>query len=405
MSRPTTTPNAAARTQVVAEAERPLSTGIRLAERGWVPDALLRRGIRSLCRDRLREEREGGSEAIAAREAAFLAAMAGDQVAPVPEKANDQHYEVPADFYATCLGPHRKYSSCWWPEGTTTLAEAEAAALAETCRRAGLDEPEPNGPGSGMDILELGCGWGSLTLWMGEHYPNARIRAVSNSASQRAHIMGEAERRGLGNIQVVTRDMNDFDAHRDVPGFAGADRIVSVEMFEHMRNWPELMRRAATWVRPDGSLFLHVFCHRTLVYPFQADGNDDWMGRYFFSGGIMPSADLATRFDRDFRVDEQWIWDGTHYGRTAEAWLEHLDRHRDQAMPILKRTYGADAKLWFQRWRMFFLACAELFNYDGGQEWMVVHWRLRPQSAPRPVADPPIVEVGGRVATPSETGS
>jgi cyclopropane-fatty-acyl-phospholipid synthase len=344
---------------------------IRLAEAGLVPDALIRSGIRRLCRLRLAEETAGGPEATRRRQDAFIDSMERSPVAPVPEKANEQHYEVPAAFYEHCLGPRRKYSSCLWTPGTRSLAEAEELALAETCEHAELRD--------GQDILELGCGWGSLTLWMGERYPGSRITAVSNSASQRAHIMAEAERRGLTNITVRTADMNAFDA---APEGGAFDRVVSVEMFEHMRNWPELLGRIRRWLRPDGRLFLHVFAHRDLVYPFQTEGRHDWMGRHFFSGGIMPSADLVSRFDRDMRLVRQWTWDGTHYGRTAEAWLEHIDRNRDRVMPVLAETYGAgEAKRWFHRWRIFFLACAELFAMDGGSQWLVVHWLLEPAAS------------------------
>jgi cyclopropane-fatty-acyl-phospholipid synthase len=360
--------------------------GIRLAEAGLLPDALIRLGIRRLCRERLAEETAGGPEATARRRAAFIASMSEGPVAPVPEKANEQHYEVPAAFYEHCLGARRKYSSCHYPPGVTTLDAAEEAALTETCAHAELAD--------GQHILELGCGWGSLTLWMAEQYPAARITAVSNSRSQRAHIMGEAERRGLGNITVITADMNDFDAAALAdPPF---DRIVSVEMFEHMRNWPELLRRAAGWLRPDGRMFLHVFAHRKLVYPFQTEGRNDWMGRYFFSGGIMPSVDLASHFGDDLRVRDTWVWDGTHYGRTSEDWLANLDRNRAAVMPILAETYGAkDARRWFHRWRMFFLACAELFAMDGGREWVVVHWLLEPVATASRTAEEPAAAGAG----------
>lgn len=345
--------------------------GIRLAESGWLPDSLVRHGIRRLCRERLRDELVGGDRgARSARQAAFIQSMRDADVAPVPEKANEQHYEVPAAFYEHCLGARRKYSSCWYPDGVTTLDAAEEAALAETCRRAEIAD--------GMRILELGCGWGSLTLWMGEHYPNARILGVSNSASQRAHILGEAERRGITNIEIRTADMNGFE-----PG-ARFDRVVSVEMFEHMRNWAELYRRVSGWLERDGRLFKHVFCHRDTAYPFEEHGKRDWMGRHFFSGGIMPSVDLASQFDEHLRVCETWTWDGTHYGRTSEDWLRNLDRNRGAVMPVLAETYGEhDADRWRQRWRMFFLACAELFGYRNGEEWMVVHWLLEPAGSSR----------------------
>ena len=291
--------------------------------------------------------------------------MATAPTAPVPELANAQHYELPAEFFGLALGPHRKYSGAWWPEGVIDLPQAEAAALAATCERAGLRD--------GQQVLELGCGWGSLTLWIAEHYPASQILGVSNSTSQREWILGEARQRGLGNLEIRTADMNSFEAQRRF------DRIVSVEMFEHMRNWRSLFARLSQWLQPDGRFFMHVFCHRTTPYAFIDNGPADWMSRYFFSGGMMPSDELALRFQDDLRCLRRWRWDGRHYERTANAWLANLDRNRAQALEVLAATYGpGEASRWLQRWRIFFMACAELFGYRDGQEWWVSHYLFEP---------------------------
>jgi cyclopropane-fatty-acyl-phospholipid synthase len=330
-------------------------------EQGLVPDRVVRLGIRRLLRKRLDELRAGDAEAAAAIAQAFADSLRGAPVALVPEKANEQHYEVPADFFAQVLGPHRKYSCCHWAEGVERLADAEAASLALTCERAGLAD--------GQEILELGCGWGSLSLWMAERYPAARIAALSNSHSQRAHIEAEAAARGLRNLRVVTRDMNAFDAE---PG--RYDRVVSVEMFEHLRNWPLAFERVARWLAPDGRFFMHVFVHRGAPYPFVERDASDWMSRHFFSGGMMPSDELAAMFQDDLRLARRWRWDGRHYQKTAEAWLRNLDAARDELMPLMRSAYGADAQRWWQRWRLFFMSVAELFGYDGGQQWWVGHY-------------------------------
>ena len=338
-----------------------LGFGIRMVERGAMPDAAIRWGIRRLCAERLEEE------AARTDVAAFAAEMARAEVAPVPEKANEQHYELPPEFFGLVLGRHRKYSSCFWPEGCTSLDEAEANALRITCERAELAD--------GQDILELGCGWGSLTLWMAAQYPSSRVTAVSNSAPQRRYIEAEAARRGLRNVCVITADMNGFQA----PG--QYDRVVSVEMFEHMRNYAELLGRIRTWLRPDGKLFIHIFTHQRYAYRYETAGEHNWMGRYFFTGGIMPSENLLWHFPEHFQLSGQWRWDGTHYQKTAEAWLENLDVHRAEIRPILTMAYGVgEERRWYQRWRVFFLSCAELFGYRRGGEWGVSHYLLEPRA-------------------------
>jgi cyclopropane-fatty-acyl-phospholipid synthase len=297
---------------------------INWSERGLVPDYAIRAGIRRLVEKRLNEIAAHDCEAAADTENAFIARMNQSPIALLPHLANEQHYEIPPDFFKLCLGNHRKYSCCYWTEDTKTLDQAEAHALKLTCQHASLAD--------GQDILELGCGWGSLSLWMAEHYRNSRITAVSNSNSQRDHIMTEARSRGLSNLRVITCDMNDFQA----PG--QYDRIVSVEMFEHMRNYGELYGRIYSWLRPGGRFFKHIFVHRTTPYAFEVAGDDDWMSQYFFSGGIMPSDSLPLRFQEKLKLIKQWRWEGKHYEKTANAWLQNMDAHADEITTILQST-------------------------------------------------------------------
>lgn len=337
------------------------STAMHAADSGKLPDSIVRFGIRRLLLDRLKSLRSSGIEERCERFQQFLDDCRRSPIAVCADQANEQHYEVPPRFFETVLGHRLKYSSCYWPAGTETLDQAEDAALEVTCQRAGIE--------NGMDILELGCGWGSLSLWMAEHFPGSRITAVSNSASQRAHIAERAAQRGFHNLDVITADMNDF-----VP--AGTfDRVVSVEMFEHMRNHGELMRRISSWLKPAGQLFVHIFCHAREAYLFETDGDHNWMGRHFFSGGMMPSEQLLLHHQHDLTLVRHWRWDGRHYERTCNEWLKRQDQHRASLQPLFAETYGAEnADRWLNRWRIFFMACAELFGYRNGSEWWVSHY-------------------------------
>jgi cyclopropane-fatty-acyl-phospholipid synthase len=334
---------------------------IDLVERGFVPDFLVRRGMRRMLRNRLRQEEAGTEQQRVERAAKFIESCRSGPIALQTDKANEQHYEVPAALFERVLGRHLKYSGCHWGPDCHTLDDAEASALAISCERAELD--------NGQRILELGCGWGSLSLWMAEHYPGSEITAVSNSASQREFIEGKARERGLGNLNVVTADMNEFSTD------GSFDRVVSIEMFEHMRNYQELLSRIAGWLAPGGKLFVHIFCHRRTPYAFETQGAANWIGRYFFSGGTMPSDDLFSHFQNDLNLKQSWRWNGHHYGRTSNAWLAKMDAARSELLPLFEATYGAaDANRWINRWRMFFMACAELFDYHDGDEWWVSHY-------------------------------
>lgn len=336
----------------------------QLVDLGVLPDALIRFGIRRLLAQRLREEQRGGLEAAWERQRDLWTRLDRSPVAEQVDAANAQHYEVPPAFFERVIGPHLKYSCGFWAPGCDTLAQAEAAMLELTCRRARLAD--------GQRILELGCGWGSLSLWMAAHYPGAHILAVSNSRDQGAFIRAKAAERGLANLEVRTCDMNAFTAPE-----GGFDRVVSVEMFEHMRNHRELMRRIAGWLVPGGALFVHIFTHRELTYLFEPKDAGDWMSREFFSGGMMPADGLLLRYQDHLRLEEHARVAGRHYSRTAEAWLANLDAHAGDLLDLFRATYGpGEARARLQRWRVFFMACAELWGWPG-DPWLVSHYLFR----------------------------
>lgn len=333
---------------------------IELVENGRIPDLLTRAGIRLLLLQRLREQAQEGPDQEWQAMMTFVEEMRQSPIALHTQEANEQHYELPPRFFELVLGPHLKYSCCHFPEGVKELGHAEASMLALTCERAQLQD--------GQQILELGCGWGSLSLWMAKHYPNSSILAVSNSRPQREFIESRAQELGLTNLSVQTCDMNDFTTEQHF------DRVVSVEMFEHMRNWQSLLERISDWLKPEGKLFIHIFSHRRYAYAFSSEGDSNWMGRYFFTGGIMPSNDLLLYFQKDLLLEQHWVLSGVHYQRTADAWLQMMDSQKGEILQTFRETYGKDADVWFQRWRMFFLATSEVWGFRGGNEWLISHY-------------------------------
>ena len=344
----------------------PLSWSMRLLERNLLPDHLVRFGIRRLLKARLAEERQGSLEAQQQHLMKLIARLRQSPIAINTGDANLQHYELPCAFFELVLGRHLKYSSGYYRVPTDSLDQAEYNMLQLTAQRAALQD--------GDRILELGCGWGSLSLWMAERFPRSKITAVSNSRTQKRFIDGRAAGRGLKNLEVITCDVNQLS----FPAAEKFDRVVSVEMFEHMRNYELLMQRISGWLEPMGTLFVHIFAHKTFAYPFEVRDESDWMAKYFFTGGIMPSDDLLLYFQKDLSIEEHWQVDGRHYSRTSEDWLRNMDRNRAAIEPILAQTYGADqVRRWWVYWRVFFMSCAELWGYSHGQQWLVSHYLFR----------------------------
>ncbi len=334
-----------------------------LLEKGLLPDSVIRFGMRRLLAETLALERKDGLEQRQERLMRLIQTMRSAPIAVATREANEQHYELPTEFFRFCLGRHLKYSSCFYITGNESLTEAESIMLDKTAQRAELSD--------GQDILEFGCGWGSLSLFMAARFPRSRITAVSNSRTQKLYIDSQAKERGINNLEVITCDMNVFATDRHF------DRIVSVEMFEHMRNWGALLAKAASFLKPQGKLFIHIFTHKEFAYFYDHKDSSDFIGRYFFTGGIMPSDDLLLYFQDHVRIEDHWQVAGTHYSKTARAWLENMDSHKKEIMPILLATYGQKEYIkWWHYWRIFYMACEELWGYSGGSEWMVSHYRF-----------------------------
>lgn len=337
---------------------------LKLIESGKVPDQVIRLGIQALCKKRLEQEGRFDPVFASQRYMDVLRDLKKSEIAIDTDKANEQHYELPTAFFQAVLGKRLKYSASLFHDAKTSLDQAEENALQVYCERAQLQD--------GQDILEIGCGWGSLSLYMAEHYPNANITVVSNSNTQRLHIQQQAKEKQFNNLTVITCDVNQLELEQN-----SFDRVVSVEMFEHVRNYQRLFANISQWLKADGLLWCHIFCHRFIHYPFEVKNDYDWMSKYFFTGGVMPAVSTFLHFQDHLQLENQWQWSGQQYEHTANAWLNNMDQKKDLLKPLFKQTYGQDAEIWWQRWRIFFMACAELFGYDKGREWVIGHYLFK----------------------------
>lgn len=339
---------------------------IELCERGLIPDRLTRRGMRAMMGKRLRDEASGDGEARSRRFNQFLTELRASPIAIETPAANEQHYEVPAEFFHRHLGPNLKYSCCLYPVGNESLETAEELMLKTYLDRLGVAD--------GMRVLDLGCGWGSVSLWLAAKFPGVEVVGLSNSNGQREFILQRAKERGLRNLSILTGNIAEFEMPAEVLG-TGFDRVISIEMFEHMKNYGLLLNKISRWMKAESRLFVHIFVHKLLSYHFEDKAQDDWMTRYFFRGGTMPSENLLLHFQDDLKLVKNWWIGGQHYEKTANHWLERMDAHKAEIMPVFRSAYGdAGAAVWFQRWRMFYMAVAELFGYAGGNEWGVGHY-------------------------------
>jgi len=335
---------------------------IELAEQGRLPDSIVRYGIRRLCKKRLKDEFIDHPEYQQDRYQKLIEELRTSPIAIETEAANTQHYEVATDFYLASLGKRLKYSCAYYPDTNTTLDQAEEEMLALYSKRAELDNDQR--------ILELGCGWGSLTLWMAEKYPRSKITAISNSSTQKSYIDHLCRESGFDNVTVITADVNNLELES-----AQFDRVISIEMFEHMRNYRQLFERISNWLTSDGKLFIHIFAHRNVMYPFDVKSEQDWMSKYFFTGGLMPSIDTLLHFQEQLKIESRWLINGQHYQKTCNHWLEKTDKNKERIIDAFKENYTEkEAKLWFHRWRIFYMSCAELFGLDNGKQWLVAHY-------------------------------
>ena len=336
---------------------------INQAEKGRIPDFLIKAGIRNLCSQRLKWVDEMEEENLVKHNENWVKKLKNSPIALVPEKANEQHYELPPKFFELVLGANLKYSCGLWNQNSD-LDKSESDMLEIYIEKSGIKD--------GMDILELGCGWGSLTFFMAKSFPQSKITAVSNSNDQREYIESKCKLNNIENINVITCDMNDFNISKKF------DTVISIEMFEHMRNYEKLLKKISSFLKEKGTLFVHIFSHKSIVYPYEDRGPSDWMAREFFSGGLMPSHDLLSNFQDDLKLQKKWVISGEHYKKTSYAWLQKLDKNKSTIIELFKKTYGTnEAIIWFNRWRIFFLACAEMFGMKNGSEWGVSHYLFK----------------------------